>query len=181
MAKERAKKESKNFLEKKETVKEIQANFEASKSAVFVDYRGLTVSEASELRVKARAAGIKYKVYKNNLVRIALNNIGVKELDEQLTGTLAVAFSSADEVAGVKLIAGQNFKDKMAFKFGLLGTSVLSGADVERLRDLPSKETLIAQLCGLLQGGARGIASVIQAVPRNLAVVVDARRKQISA
>jgi len=173
---EKQKKESKNFLEKKETVKEIQANFEGSKSAVFIDYRGLTVAEASELRAKARAAGVRYKVYKNNLVRIALNNLGVKELDEQLTGTLAIAFSSKDEVAGVKLIAGQNYQSKMAFKFGLLGTSVLSGTDVERLRDLPSKETLIAQIMGLLQGGARGIASVIQAVPRNLAVVIGARK-----
>ena len=181
MAKVREKKESKNFLEKKETVKEIQSNLESAKSVVFVDYRGLTVSEASELRAKARAAGVTYKVYKNNLVRIALNNMGIKELDEQLTGTLAVAFSNTDEVTAVKLVAGQNFKDKMAFKFGLLGTSVLSGADVERLRDLPNKETLIAQLMGLINGSARGLASVINAVPRNLAVVVDARSKQITA
>lgn len=177
---EKAKKESKNFLEKKETVKEIQAHLESAKSVVFMDYRGLTVAEVSELRAKARAAGVKYKVYKNNLVRIALNNMGVKELDDKLAGTLSVAFSDKDEVTAVKLIAGQNYKDKMAFKFGLLGTSVLSGADVEALRDMPSKETLIAQLCGLLQGGARGLASVVQAVPRNLAVVVDARTKQIA-
>ena len=181
MAKERAKKESKNFLEKKETVKEIQANLEAAKSAVFMDYRGLTVAEASELRTKARAAGIKYKVYKNNLVRIALNNMGITELDEQLTGTLSVAFSPNDEVAAVKLVAGQNFEGKMSFKFGLLGTSILSGADVQRLRDLPSKETLVAQLMGLIQSGARNLASVIQAVPRQVVTVVDARRKQLPA
>jgi len=180
VAEVKEKKESKNFIEKKEVVKEIQANMEAAKSVVFVDYRGLTVAEASELRVKAREAGVKYKVYKNNLVRIALNNMGIKELDEQLTGTLAVAFSNADEISAVKLIAGQDFKDKMEFKFGLMGTSVLSGADVQRLKDLPSKEVLVAQLMGLLQGGARGLASVINAVPRNLAVVVDARAKQLA-
>lgn len=180
MAKERQKKESKNFLGKKETVKEIQASMEAAKSVVFVDYSGLTVAEASKLRAKAREAGVKYKVYKNNLVRIALNNMGIKELDDQLTGALAIAFSNADEVTAVKLIAGQDFKGKMAFRFGLLGTSVLSAADVEQLRDLPSKETLIAQLMGLLQGSARGLASVINAVPRNLAVVVDARAKQLA-
>jgi len=179
--KERAKKESKNFQSKKETVKEIQANLETAKSAVFMDYRGLTVAEASELRSKARAAGIKYKVYKNNLVRIALNNMGVRELDEQLTGTLSVAFSTSDEVAAVKLVADQKFEGKMSFKFGLLGTSVLSGTDVERLRDLPSKETLIAQLMGLIQGGARSLASIIQAVPRSVATVVDARCKQLPA
>ena len=180
MVKEREKKESKAFQAKKETVKEIQDCLKTAKSVVFMDYRGLTVAEASELRAKARAAGVKYKVYKNNLVRIALNNMGIKELDGQLTGTLAAAFSNNDEVAAVKLISGQNYKNKMEFKFGLLGTNVLSAADVAGLRDLPSKETLIAQLCGLLQSGARGVASVINAVPRNLAVVVDARAKQLA-
>jgi len=180
MAKDRAKKESKAFQEKKETVIEIQKNLESAKSVVFIDYRGLTVAEASELRAKARAIGVKYKVYKNNLVKIALNNIGITALDAQLTGTLAVAFSDKDEVAAVKLVAGQDYKNKMAFKFGLMGKSVLDGASVAGLRDLPSKEVLIARLCGLLQSGARGIASVINAVPRNLAVVVEARRKQIA-
>ena len=178
---EKQKKESKAFQEKKELVREIQTNFETAKSAVFVDYRTLTVAEASELRAKARAAGVKYKVYKNNLVRIALDNMGVRELDDQLVGTLAVAFSDRDEVAAVKLIAGQDYKDKMAFKFGLLGTSVLDAAGVAALRDLPNKETLVARLCGLLQSGARGIAGVVNAVPRNLAVVIDARKKQLSA
>ena len=173
---EKQKKESKNFLEKKDTVREIQESLQTAKSTVFVDYRTLTVAEASELRAKARAAGVRYKVYKNNLVRIALNNIGVRELDDKLTGTLAVAFSERDEIAAVKLIAGQEYKDKMAFRFGLLGTSVLDAAGVAALRDLPNKETLVARLCGLLQSGARGIASVVNAVPRNLAVVVRAAK-----
>lgn len=154
---------------------------EDAKSCVWVDYKTLTVAEATELRVKSRSANCKYKVYKNNLVRIALNNLGINGLDEKLTGSLAMMFSNADEISGVKLIAGQKYKGKMAFQFGLIGNDILSAADVGKLRDMPTKDQLIAQLMGLLQSGARNIASVVNAIPRNLAVVVNERAKQLSA
>ena len=176
---QREKKVSAAFENKKKVVAEIQANLSAAKSVAFMDYKTLTVAEATELRNKCRESGCVYKVYKNNLVRIALNNLGVTELDDKLVGSLSVIFSNNDEVTGVKLIAGQKYKNKMAFQFGLIGNNVLSAEDVIKLRDLPSKEQLIASLMGLLQSGARNIASVVQAVPRNLAIVVDARRGQL--
>ena len=166
------KKISENFKAKQEQVAEIRELFEKAKSAVFVDYKTLTVAEATALRVKFRAAGVIYKVYKNNLVRIALNNFGVTALDERLTGTLAVAFSMNDEISASKIIKAEKFKDKMAFKFGLIGSDVLDEKEVIKLATMPSKETLVAQLLGLIQSGARNLASVIQAVPRNLAVVI---------
>jgi large subunit ribosomal protein L10 len=67
----------------------------------------------------------------------------------------------------------------MAFMFGILGDTILDAQGVESLANMPSKEMLIAQLLGLLQSGARGIASVVSAVPRNLAVVIGARAKQL--
>jgi len=174
------KKVSKAFKEKQKIVAEIEKLARDAKSVVFVDYRGLTVAEATKLRAKMRKGGVTYKVYKNNLMRIALNNLGVKELDNQLTGTLAVAFSNKDEIAAAKIIQAGAFKDKMAFRFGLLGTSVLDAVGVERLATMPSKETLVAQLLGLLTSGARNLATVIGAVPRNLAVVINERTKQIN-
>ena len=169
------KKVSANFKAKQAVVAEIKALFEKAKSAVFVDYRTLTVAEATALRVKFREAGVKYKVYKNNLVRLALNDFGVSALDERLTGTLAVAFSMNDEISAAKIIQDEKFKNKMAFKFGLIGSDVLDETEVVRLASMPSKEVLVAQLLGLIQSGARNLASVIQAVPRNLAVVINTR------
>jgi len=177
--KKREKKVSKAFLEKQKVVTEIENNLKNAKSVIFMDYRGITVSEVSGLRAKFRKAGVVYKVYKNNLVRIALNNIGVTGLDEQLAGTLAVAFSNNDEISAAKIVVDEKFKDKMAFKFGLIGTEILDAVAVEQLSKMPSKETLIVQLLGLLQSGARNIASVVNAVPRNLAVVLDQRAKQL--
>jgi large subunit ribosomal protein L10 len=111
------------------------------------------------------------------LVRIALNNLGITELDDKLNGTLSMAFSNADEVSAAKIIKDAKFKDKMAFQFGLIGNQVLSKDEVVRLATMPNKETLIAQLMGLINSGARGIATVINAVPRNLAMVINAANK----
>ena len=173
------KKVSKAFIEKQKIVAEIEKLAADAKSIVFLDYRGITVAEVTQLRSKFQKSGVTYKVYKNNLMRIALNNIGITELDDQLAGTLAVAFSNKDEIAAAKIIKDEKFKDKMEFKFGLIGKSVLNAAEVERLATMPSKETLVAQLLGLLTMGARNIATVVNAVPRNLAIVVNQRAKQL--
>ena len=173
------KKVSKAFLEKQKVVAEIETNLRNAKSVIFMDYRGINVAEVTSLRAKFRPKGVNYKVYKNNLMRIALNNVGITGLDDKLVGTLAVAFSNNDEIAAAKIVTDEKFKDKMAFKFGLLGTTILDAAGVEQLAKMPSKETLVAQLLGLLTSGARNLATVINAVPRNLAVVVNARAKQL--
>jgi len=175
----REKKVSKAFLEKQKTVSEIESNLKDAKSVVFVDYCGINVSEVTALRAKFRKAGVVYKIYKNNLMRIALNNIGIKGLDDQLEGTLAVAFSNKDEISAAKIVLDEKFKEKMAFKFGLIGTEILDAAAVEQLAKMPSKETLVAQLLGLLTSGARNLATVVNAVPRNLAVVINARAGQL--
>ena len=171
----KAKTDGVNFKAKQASVAEIEKYLRNAKSAIFMDYKGLTVAEVNALRNKFRTAGVTYKVYKNTLVKRALNNMGVTDLDSKMTGTLSVAFSNNDEISAAKIVLAEKYKDKMAFQFGLLGTSVIDANGVTALATMPSKEQLIAQLMGLLQSGARGIASVVQAVPRNLAIVVNTR------
>ena len=175
---ERVKKETASMLKKKEVVAEIEKRLESAKSVIFMDYKGLTVAEANDLRNKFRDKGVTYKVYKNTLFEIALKNKGIEVQPGTLTGTLSVAFSNEDEISAAKIILGEKYKDKMAFKFGYLGNSFLDAAGVQQLATLPSKEQLIAQLMGLLQSGARNIASVVQAVPRNLAIVINEGSKK---
>ena len=169
----REKKESQNFLDKKKIVAEIEDRIRNAKSVIFMDYRGINVAEDTTLRNKFRDANVTYKIYKNNLVKIALKNLGISGLDEQLVGTLSMAFSNNDEISAAKIVVGEKFKEKMAFKFGILGDAVIDEAGVKALATMPSKEQLIAQLMGLLQSGARGIATVVNAVPRNLAMVIN--------
>ena len=163
-------------MTKKKIVSEIESKLKDAKSVIFMDYRGITVAEDTALRVKFRESGVSYKIYKNNLVRIALNNLGISGLDDKLTGTLSVAFSNNDEIAAAKIVQGEKFRDKMAFKFGIMGTSVIDEAGVRALATMPSKEQLVAQIIGLLQSGVRNIATVIQGVPRNLALAIDGKK-----
>ena len=166
------KKVSKAFLAKQTEVAEIENLVRGAKSLVFMDYKGINVAEVTALRTKFRKAGVVYKVYKNSLVKIALNNLGIKTCDEHLVGTLSVAFSNHDEVAAAKIIVDSKFDNKMAFKFGLLGNDFIDAKGCEALAKMPSKESIMVQLIGLLQSGARGLATVVNAVPRNLAVVI---------
>jgi len=175
----KVKKVSKARIAKQDTVAEIEQLIKGSKSMVFCDYKFTNVEEVTNLRNKFRKSGVVFKVYKNTLMKIALNNAGITAADALLTGTLAVAFSNNDEVTAAKIILDAKFEKKMAFKFGLLGNSVLDAEHVKALANMPSKQTLVAQLLGLLNAGVRNLATVINAVPRNLAVVLNARAEQL--
>jgi large subunit ribosomal protein L10 len=174
-------KKSKAFLGKEKIVAEIEKNFRAAKSAIFVDYKGITVGEVTALRAKFRKSGVAYKIYKNNLVRIALKNMGVTGLDDKLNGTLAVCFSNRDEITAVKILHDAKFDKKMAIKFGVIGTSILPESDCQKLATMPSKEILVAQILSAILAGARNLASVIHALPRQMAVVINERAKQLGS
>jgi large subunit ribosomal protein L10 len=174
----KAKQTNANFTKKGETVAEIEHFLKGAKSTVFMNYKGINTAEDTALRVKLRKENVVYKIYKNNLVKIALNNLGITELNDKLNGTLSVAFSNSDEVAGAKIIKDERFKNKMDFEFGLIGNKILDKNEVVRLASLPNKETLVAQIMGLINSGARNLATVINAVPRNLAVVINAHATQ---
>jgi large subunit ribosomal protein L10 len=171
----KAKKIGANFIKKTETVKEIEKYIKNAKSIVFMNYKGINTAEDTALRKKLREADVVYKIYKNNLMKIALNNTGITELDGKLKGTLSVAFGNFDEVSGAKIIKDEKLKNKMSLEFGLIAGKVLEKAEVVRLASLPSKETLIAQIMGLINSGAKGIATAINAVPRNLAMVINTK------
>jgi len=93
---------SKVIETKQQVVTEIADKLRASKSTIVVDYRGLTVSEATELRKQLREAGVEFKVYKNSLTRRAAESAEMAELNEFLTGPNAIAFSNEDVVAPAK-------------------------------------------------------------------------------
>ena len=108
---------SANFEAKKVVVQEIIDKIKASKSVVFVDYKGLTVAEVSELRNKCKKANCEYKVYKNTLVRKAFNELGYDMFDADLNGPTAIAFG-ADETSAAKAMvaAAKDYDSKVILK-----------------------------------------------------------------
>ena len=164
---------SKNFELKQQLVQDIKAKIEKAVSVVFVDYRGINVADDTELRNKLRSAGCEYHVYKNRIMKLALNECGINSLDDKLEGTLAVAFSYNSEIDAAKAMKSCVDAEQIKFKFGLIGTQTIDEAGLKALANLPSKDILVAQLLGLLNGPATGLVSVLNGPIRGLAVALN--------
>lgn len=160
---------------KAQLVDEIKGKIESAQSIVLVNYRGLNVAEATELRASFREVGVDYKVYKNTMMRRAFAELGYEELDELLKGPSAVAFSMEDAVAGAKVAA--KFADdheQLEIKAGIVDGKVIGIEEVKALAKLPSREVLVAQVLGGLNAPIQGLANVLNGNLRGLAVVLQA-------
>ena len=149
---------------KQDLVAELNELLASAKMSVFANYTGLTVAETQELRRAARAQGVKIKVVKNRLVRVAMkSNDGLKELDSSsLKGQVLYAFSDEDEVVPAKVLA-DFAKTHPALK--LMGAfnadGIMNEAEAEVFANLPTKNELIAQVVATLQSPLDGILSGI--------------------
>src|SRR5665647_1570065 len=148
--------------DKIEAVKEITADLKATDVYYFLDYRGLTFAEASELRARLAKNDASLKVVKNTLAKIAAADAGVEGLSELLQGPTAIAYCHGDPVRVAKTI--QDFikeKKKAAIRGGKLQRSMLTPSDVETLAALPSREQLIARVVGAIASPLTGLGNVL--------------------
>ena len=156
---------SKILEAKQAVVGEITDKLKAAASVVVVDYRGLDVSQVTELRKQLREAGIDFKVYKNSMSRRAAEAVGLEGLNESLTGPNAIAFSNEDVVAPAKILndfAKKN--DKLEIKAGIIEGVVASAEDIKALAELPSRDGLLSMLLSVLQAPMRNFALATKAV-----------------
>ena len=161
--------------EKVAVVNEVKDRLGASDGAVLTEYRGLTVAELAELRRELAAAGGDYKIYKNTLVRLAIADGPQAPIHELLTGPTAIAFVQGDVSAVAKALRDfARNNPNLVVKGGMVGSGVLSAADIEVLADLPSRDTLLAQFAGALAAPLQQLAGLVQALPRNLAYGISA-------
>ncbi len=166
---------SANLELKKQVVEEIAEKIKNAKSVVFVDYKGLTVAEVSDLRNKFRAAGVEYKVYKNTLLRKAFNDLGVTAFDNDLNGPTAVAFSP-DETAAAKIFAEamKALPEKIVPKSAYVDGAYVDAKGIAALATMPSKEELIAKMLGSMQAPIANFAGVLSAMLRGVVVALSA-------
>lgn len=149
---------------KKEVVANLVDKFNTSKSVVVVEYRGLTVSEISELRKQLREVDASLGVYKNTLVQKANDSLGHEELDQYLTGSNAYVFCS-DVIAGPKVLAKFAKKNKkLGIKAGLIEGTVMDADGVNEVAKLPGREGLISMFLSCLQAPIRSFACTVKAV-----------------
>ena len=164
-----------NLEAKKLVVEEIKEKFTRAKSVTFVDYSQLTVAEDTQMRRDFKNNGAEYKVYKNKLLLLALNELGINGVEQYLHGTTAVAFSYDDEVSAPKIACEAAEKtQKITVKFGLLDKEIVDSKEIEALAKLPSKEVLIATLLRTLNAPITGLARVCIAPVEGLARALNA-------
>lgn len=164
----------KSKQQKQDDLNALSAELQNAKSAMVVGFNKLTVSKDQEFRNRLREAGAKYKVVKNTIARRATEGTPFEGANEHFKGVTAIAWTQNDAVVLSKTVS-KFVKDNAEvynFKVGVVDGKVVDLQQVQAIASLPSKEELISKLLFLLNANAQRVVSVINAVPRNLAVVI---------
>jgi large subunit ribosomal protein L10 len=169
--------------QKAEQVELLVEKLKKAKVALLTDYRGLTVPQLQDLRGKLRTGEVEYRVIKNTLARRAAEAAGVKDLQSELEGPVAIAFGYEDLSVPSKLINDwvRTTRLKLEVKGGLVEGRVFTPDQVKQLADLPSRETLIAQLMGTLQTPVGRLVGIMQTPLQQLRGVLEAYKTKLEA
>ena len=171
---------------KDQQIEYLKDRFSRATSAVLVDFAGLTVSQATDLRNKFRKAGVDYKVVKNTLVKIAVKGtaLDTDALKSNLKGQTGIAFSFEEPSAGAKVV--KEFRSlevnaaRLQVKCGVLENAVMAGNRVEtELASLPGKNEVRAMLLAQLMAPMQKLVMQLNAPAQNLNFALDARRRQL--
>lgn len=172
-----------NRTEKTELATELKQKFTKANVAIFADYKGLTATQADNLRRALRGHETEVKVLKNNVARLLTKDGALgdeaKGLMDSVVGPTMVAFAYGDPAAAAKVIhkfAQDN--EALKLKDSLMGRKRIDASGVEELAKLPSKEVLIAKMLGTLNAPITNFVGVLAAVPRSLVTVLDAIEKK---
>lgn len=155
---------AKVLSEKQAIVSELVERMKNSNSGVFVDYKGITVAQDTELRSELRKNEVNYSVIKNTLCRRAIVELGLSELDPILNGTTSLATSEADPIAPFRIVGEYAKKfgdDRFNVKAGYMDGKVLSIDEIKEISALPSKDALYAKVLGTMLAPITSLAVVL--------------------
>jgi large subunit ribosomal protein L10 len=167
-----------NREEKSATIQEIAAQIEASEAIFAVDYRGISVAQAAELRGKLREADASFRIVKNRLTKLAADKAGEERLAELLQGPTALTFVRGDTAQAAKAISTFNKEHEvLTYKGGFMDTTSLDAESFKAIALLPSREVLIGQFAGVVAspvtGVVRGLNALIQGLASQLGQIAD--------
>ena len=169
-----------NLEQKQAVVSEIVAQLGKAQSVIVAEYRGLDVGAVTDLRAKARKAGLYLRVLKNTLARRAVKGTPFEKLSDQMSGPLIYGIAQ-DPVAGAKVLSAfAKDNEKLVIKGGAMANTLMSVQDVKVLAALPGRQELLAMLMGTLQAPIAKLVRTVNEVPtklvRALAAVRDAKQ-----
>lgn len=167
-----------NREEKSAAIQEIAAQIEGSEAIFAVDYRGISVPQAAELRSKLREADASFRIVKNRLTKIAADKAGEERLAELLQGPTALTFVRGDTAAAAKAISSFNKEHEvLTYKGGFMGETSLDPDGFKSIARLPGREVLIGQFAGVvaspITGVVRGLNALIQGLATQLGQIAE--------
>jgi large subunit ribosomal protein L10 len=163
-------------------VDEVRSRIGEASASIVSEYRGLSVAELAELRTALAAVGGDYRIFKNTLVRRAIDGGEYQPLSEYLSGPSALTFVQGDVSAVAKALKDfARANPLLVIKGGLADGSLLSSSDLAALADLPPRDVLLARIAGALAAPMQQLAGLLQALPRNLAYGLSALIEQREA
>ena len=161
--KQQAMPNAKILSEKKAVVEALAERFKGASAGVFVDYRGITVAEDTQLRRELVSNEVEYSVVKNTLTRFALEKAGLSDLDSVLNGTTSLVTTEGDPIAPIRIVS--EFAKKMNGKFevkgGFMEGKVLPMADIDEIAQLPGKDALYSKVLGTMLAPITSLAVVL--------------------
>ena len=168
---------------KVERVAALKERIEGANALLLTEYRGLTVSEITELRRSLREVDASLAVIKNTLMQRAANDAGISELDELLSGPSAVAFVNGDDVVVVakKLKDAAKLYPALVLKGGYLDGAALDAADAQALADLESREVMLSKIAGMLKAEMSRAAAAFVAVQSQFLGLLEAYKEKVPA
>ena len=153
-----------NRSEKEAVISEVTNLAAQAQTLVIAEYRGITVADMTKLRNQARSNGVSLSVLKNTLARRAVTGSSFEVVADQMTGPLIYGFST-DAIAAAKVVAEfAKTNDKLVIRAGVYGGKAMDANGVKQLASIPSKEVLLAQLCGLMKSPISRTAVVLGAL-----------------
>ncbi|MDA8392845.1 MAG: 50S ribosomal protein L10 [Actinomycetota bacterium] len=161
--------------DKVEMVSEVRTRIDSSDGVLLTEYRGLTVSQMSVLRRALREVGGEYRVYKNTLVRFAVRDLGLSDVEPLLVGPTALAFAKGDVAQVAKVLRDYaRANPALVVKGGMLSGGVLSAGEAAALAELPSRDAMLSRFAGALMAPIQRMAGLLQALPQNFAYGLSA-------
>jgi large subunit ribosomal protein L10 len=171
-----------NLEGKKALVAEVSEVAATALAVVAAEYRGLTVSQMTELRSKARSAGVYVRVVKNTLARKAMAGTSFECMSSVLKGPLVLAFSRSDPGAAARVVkAFAKDNEKLVTRAVALGGQLLAPSALEKVANLPTREQALAQLLGVMKAPVQKLAATLAATPSKLVRTLAAVRDQKQA
>jgi large subunit ribosomal protein L10 len=171
-----------NREQKAATIEALAAEIDRSDAIFAVDYRGISVPQAAELRTKLRDADATFRVVKNSLTERAADQVGAESLKTLLTGPTALTFVRGDVAVAAKAIADYTRATQLLpFKGGLMNGSVLEADQIRAISRLPAREVLYGQLVGIVASPITGLVRTLGSLIGGLAVALSQVREQMQS